>query len=123
MSTIKVNNLQSASGGSNSTPEQIEQGRAKAWVNFNGTGTVAIRDSYNVTSITDQGTGDYTVNFTNSLSNANFVMAGVSAYDFNHEPRIIGPSAYTTNSIRLETGYSAFNNQDENINNVVIFGD
>ena len=43
-----------------------------AWVNFNGTGTVAIRASYNVSSITDNGTGDYTVNFTNALTDANY---------------------------------------------------
>ena len=44
----------------------------KAWVNFNGTGTVAIRASYNVSSITDNGTGNYTVNFTNALTDANY---------------------------------------------------
>ena len=47
-------------------------GIAKAWVNFNGTGTVAIRDSFNVSSITDNGTGDYTVNFTTAMPNANY---------------------------------------------------
>jgi hypothetical protein len=47
-------------------------GIAKAWVNFNGTGTVAIRGSFNVSSITDNGTGDYTVNFTNVMSDANY---------------------------------------------------
>jgi hypothetical protein len=45
---------------------------ARAWVNFNGTGTVAIRASGNVTSITDNGTGDYTVNFTTAMSDANY---------------------------------------------------
>jgi hypothetical protein len=45
----------------------------RAWVNFNGTGTVAIRASGNVSSITDNGTGDYTVNFTNALVDANYV--------------------------------------------------
>lgn len=44
----------------------------KAWVNFNGTGTVAIRASYNVTSITDNGTGDYTVNMTTALQDTNY---------------------------------------------------
>ena len=48
---------------------------AKAWVNFNGTGTVAIRASFNVTSITDGGTGIYTVNFTNALADANYSVA------------------------------------------------
>jgi len=49
-------------------------GIAKAWVNFNGTGTVAIRDSFNVSSITDNGTGDYTVNFTTAMPNANYAI-------------------------------------------------
>jgi hypothetical protein len=44
----------------------------RAWVNFNGTGTVAIRASGNVTSITDNGTGDYTVNFTTAMPDANY---------------------------------------------------
>lgn len=45
---------------------------ARAWVNFNGTGTPAIRASGNVTSITDNGTGDYTVNFTTALPDVNY---------------------------------------------------
>jgi hypothetical protein len=44
----------------------------RAWVNFNGTGTVAIRASGNVSSITDNGTGDYTVNFTTAMQDANY---------------------------------------------------
>jgi hypothetical protein len=48
----------------------------KAFVNFNGTGTVAIRASYNVSSITDNGTGDYTVNFTTALADANYCITG-----------------------------------------------
>jgi hypothetical protein len=44
----------------------------RAWVNFNGTGTVAIRASGNVTSITDNGTGDYTINFTTAMPDANY---------------------------------------------------
>lgn len=47
-----------------------------AWVNFNGSGVVAIRDSFNVSSITDNGTGDYTVNFTTAMANANYAPAG-----------------------------------------------
>jgi hypothetical protein len=46
---------------------------AKAWVNFNGTGTVAIKDSFNVSSITDNGTGDYDINFTSAFSDTNYV--------------------------------------------------
>jgi hypothetical protein len=53
---------------SGATPSYL----CRAWVNFNGTGTVAIRGSGNVTSITDNGTGDYTVNFTTAMSDANY---------------------------------------------------
>ena len=48
----------------------------RAWVNFNGTGTVAIRASGNVSSITDNGTGDYTVNFTTAITDANYAWVG-----------------------------------------------
>jgi hypothetical protein len=51
---------------------------ARAWVNFNGTGTVAIRASGNVSSITDNGTGDYTVNFTTAMADANYSCIGFS---------------------------------------------
>lgn len=50
----------------------------RAWVNFNGTGTVAIRESGNVSSITDNGTGDYTVNFTNAMPDANYCVSSTS---------------------------------------------
>jgi hypothetical protein len=48
----------------------------RAWVNFNGQGTVAIRASFNVSSITDNGTGNYTVNFTNAMPDANYSGVG-----------------------------------------------
>jgi hypothetical protein len=51
-------------------------GIAKAWVNFDGTGTPSIRGSFNVSSITDNGTGYYTVNFTTVMPNANYSMVG-----------------------------------------------
>ena len=70
MSTLRVNTLQNAAG----TGQPAMSGAAKAWVNFNGTGTVAIRASFNVTSITDNGTGNYTVNFTTALDNANYAV-------------------------------------------------
>ena len=72
MSTLKVNTIQDSSAGNTSTTEQIFQGRAKAWVNFNGTGTVAIRDDFNISSITDSGTGVYTANFSSAMSNNDY---------------------------------------------------
>ena len=58
----------------------INQARiAKAWVNFNGTGTVAIRSSYNVSSITDSSAGTYVVNLSTATSDANYSVAGSAA--------------------------------------------
>lgn len=65
------NNLQMNSGfGSSATAYGC-----RAWVNFNGTGTVAIRESGNVSSITDNGTGKYTINFTTAMPDANYATA------------------------------------------------
>ena len=64
MSTAKFNQWLNSDG--------TENYKCRAWVNFNGTGTVAIRASGNVSSITDNGTGDYTVNFTTAMPDANY---------------------------------------------------
>ena len=72
MSTLKVNTIQNTSGGASSTPEQIEQGRAKLWLNMQGSGTVAINDSFNVSSVTDLGTGMYQANFSITMANTNY---------------------------------------------------
>jgi hypothetical protein len=90
----------------------------RAWVNFNGTGTVAIRASGNVTSITDNGTGTYTVNFTNALPDANYaVSAGCknsTNVDHNYYAVVNRNTAQTTTSVRIVTIYfsnlAAFDN-------------
>jgi len=73
MSTLRVDTIQNAAG--TDSPISVP-GTAKAWVNFNGTGTVAIRASYNVSSITDNGTGQYTVNFTTAMPDTNYATVG-----------------------------------------------
>ena len=76
MSVLLVETIQNTSAAHSSTPEQIAQGRAKAWVNFDGTsntgGNCDIRDSFNVSSVTDVATGQYTTNFTTAFSNTNY---------------------------------------------------
>lgn len=78
MSTLRCNNITDTSGGSSSLSVP---GAAKAWVNFNGTGTVAIRAQMNVSSITDNGTGNYTANFTTAMTDSNYVIVGTSSTD------------------------------------------
>ena len=80
MSTLKVNTIQDASGGSSSTASDIAQGRAKSWVQFDGRSTPSIADSFNVSSITDNGTGDYDVNFSTNMSNANYSVVTTANY-------------------------------------------
>jgi hypothetical protein len=103
----------------------------RAWVNFNGSGTVAIRASGNVSSITDNNTGDYTVNFTTAMPDANYAVnvttmrnavAGVA------DP-VIGSvyndttygTAYTTTSVRIETTFGGSASADPLAVNVSIF--
>ena len=79
MSTLVVSNI---SDGSNSTSStDTIRGSAKAWINFNGTGTVATRASYNVSSLVDIGVGQYTINFTNALTDANYVLSGFANWN------------------------------------------
>ena len=92
--TVVADTLQAAStstlvlkNGVANTPPTIQDSAGteigtlcRAWVNFNGTGTVAIRASFNVSSITDNGTGDYTVNFTTAMPDANYSVSGSLEY-------------------------------------------
>jgi hypothetical protein len=79
----------------------------RAWVNFNGTGTVAIRASFNVTSITDNGAGDYTVNFTTAMPDVNYSVSANAqrgdAYLVSAQPKggANWTDAASTSSIRV----------------------
>ena len=106
----------------------INQARiAKAWVSFNGTGTVAIRDNYNVSSITDVATGKYTVNFSTAMSDANYsavmytnTSAGGGTGDLNNDYHG-GLNTRTTSSVRLEA-YGPSSYIDGELCDVIVFG-
>ena len=74
MSTLKVNTIQDTSAGNSSTPAQILSGRAKAWCNMDSTGTESIRAHYNMSSFTDNGDGDFVMNFDTDLANADYIV-------------------------------------------------
>ena len=69
-SELRVNTLKDAAGNNSIATSFVAGGSAKAWVNFNGTGTVATNDSFNVASLTDVSAGRYDVNYTNNMNNA-----------------------------------------------------
>ena len=78
----------------------------RAWINFNGTGTVSIRDSGNVSSITDGGVGDYTVNFATAMPDANYCVAGSLGGTSSNIPSFKSPGSggsFSTTSFRLES--------------------
>jgi len=75
---------------------------AQAWVNFNGIPTVSIRASYNVSSITYNGTGDYSANFTNAMPDTNYVVT-TNASDLSNSGRQSCPKAIATGSVRVTT--------------------
>ena len=101
---------------------------ARAWVNFDGTGTVAIRASGNVSSITDNGTGNYTVNFTTAMPDANYIANISIALNYGVAWLIAtlntSPSAEvapTTTAIRVMTTDTGGNGNDSKYVNVAIF--
>jgi hypothetical protein len=118
MSTIKVDTIKNTSN--------VEVFTAKAWVNFDGTGTVAIRASGNVSSITDNGTGNYTVNFTTAMPDVNYApIATTSRKSPDNEayPNTVGTSrSPTTGSIiiYLRNPYASAAEDSDNVN-VAVF--
>lgn len=97
----------------------------RAWVNFNGTGTVAIRRSGNVSSITDNGAGNYTVNFTTAMPDANYSISGFTSdldgaggdVVFVRYPTDI----YTSSSVQIRSVYQSVG-YDGNIMSIQVFG-
>lgn len=90
MSTLKTGKVKTTTISNELDTESTDvtnviNGSAKAWVNFDGTGTVAIRRGFNVSSITDNGTGNYTVNFATAMADANYQvsMSSVSYFSTN----------------------------------------
>lgn len=84
----------------------------RAWVNFNGTGTVAIRASFNVSSITDNGVGNYTVNFTTAMPDANYAVTANAKITnaqnagSSNEPLTVGPNSWLTSSVGVASNYA-----------------
>ena len=107
-----------------SVTQKLQDGLAKVWVNFNGTGTIATRDSLNVSSLTDEGTGQYDVSYTSatnasdyfytSLARANSLVPGVGAISAMKTTRIDNMEYYTA---------SANTTIDREIAGIVVLGD
>jgi len=113
MSTVFVDTIKNQTGttslAANKLPDMLS-GSSKVWCCWNGTGTAAVRDSHNISSLTDNGSGDFTFDYTSNFSSANYTIAGcfahssaITNYSYNTQPR--ENSVVTASNVRLITVY------------------
>ena len=113
-SELRVNTLKDASGNNSVAMQYVAEGSAKVWTTINGTGTAAITDSLNTTSITDNGTGNYTFIIASDMSNAEYATSYSNYPTTSASPAIhnieidctSSPSPILTGSLRVEVAYS-----------------
>jgi hypothetical protein len=93
--------------------DNVAKRTAKAWVNFNGTGTPAIRSDFNVSSITDHGTGDQSVNFDAAFSDSNYcAVIGFEQVDAVSSTMAAGIKTMSTSSVRIKCERSSGGDED-----------
>ena len=122
--SASANSMTIRGEGSNQT--SIQQGLNKTWINLNGTGTIATRDSFNVTSITDNSTGDYTITIATDMASGNYTVAtnaGDKQLSSLGHVGINGESAPAAGSIRLGTTATDGSNFDHTYVMIQIAGD
>ena len=131
MSTLSVGTIKSASSAAPvfQNSSGTEKGQlVKAWINFDGTGTVSIRDSYNISSLTDISTGIYQISYTNAFSNNDYAVTASAIEDYasieSRSPRIAGPtrSAPATGSVHIATWATDNNAYDVEECHVIVIG-
>ena len=124
MSTLKADTIQSTSGGAATLTKQQA---AKSWINFNATGTIATRDSFNISGIVDEKTGLTTVSFTNNMqTDANYatLMGGHDIADSeNFNGQHIFINRQTASNYVVQNNNSGGVAADWELNNAANFGD
>jgi hypothetical protein len=118
--TITIDTLRDGAGNTGSATDAIK-GSARAWVNFNGVSTASIRASYNVSSVTRNAAGDYTVNFTNAMPDADFVAAIIPIHNsatYQYAPNFSG--APSSSSLRFVCTYDGGGSAGRDISYVYV---
>lgn len=117
---IIADTIETGAGADIST-SYVVNGSAKAWINFNGTGTIASRNSFSVSSISDNGTGSTTLTFSNAFNSADYVLNYTNGYGASANFTTTAPTTTTAliQSYRTDTGAS----QDRTYNLVALHGD
>lgn len=119
MSTLTVTDIRRTG----ETAARSTRGIAASWLSLNGAGTIAVRDSQNISSVIDNGTGSYTENFTANMADTVYSFSGASKNSTLNEPGITVPITPATSSLAFVTGSSSFALGDANPANAVIHGD
>lgn len=109
-SELRLTTLANNAGTESVDTTYVINGSAKVWVNFDGSSGTTVRDSLNVTSVDDDGNGDYGVNFVSSMSNNDYAMTGSASLGAfaNNDVGLIGPSrdnaaeSLATGSVQLD---------------------
>lgn len=125
-SQVNVDTIAKKDGTSAVATEYVTQGSAKAWANLNGTGTIALRDSLNISSTTDHGTGDYSLGLGNSMGSADYMFAGGTYWrDGVSEQSTTRSSARvsTASTISISTRYITIGVLDADYAELSAFGD
>ena len=105
-SILRVNTLTDASSNNSVAMATVSSGSSKSWMNLNGTGTIATRDSFNVSTIVDRGTGLYTQRFTSNMLNDDYAGSGSSQatyQDVDGRNRMMVGDAISTSDIYVNT--------------------
>ena len=131
-SELRVNTLKDASGNNSIGLSYVAEGSAKAWVNYNGSGTLAVRDSFNTSSVTDVNTGLYKQDYTNSMNNNDYHVSmmlimdygvnsfgGAGGVDSNDGDDGILTGSVTMSYLRADTGVTV----DAELGGASILGD
>ena len=109
-SELRVDTLKDSSGNNSVGMSTVAGGSAKAWIDFNGSGTIAARDSFNNASLTDNGTGHYTITLTNTFANASYCGSGTQENNFGTVavPKQATSLATGSTTIQVVDGSSAY---------------
>jgi hypothetical protein len=121
MSTLNVANI--SDGTDTVETGYVVNGSAKAWVNFNGNGTIAVRDSLNVASLTDNGTGDFSANFNSSYSNTNYVVSMSAANTIASSDTFANAYSFATGSVTVGVNNVTGALTDRTYTNITTIGD
>ena len=131
-SELKVNTLTGVStagsiavtGEGNSTTTNLQQGLSKAWIHFDGSGTVAVNDTLNITSLVDNGTGDYTVSIVNDMANAHYSSpCAASSGGAANTDTMVNPYTWAAGSLALRSNNNSGSAADRSEVNITIHGE